>query len=254
MKKFRWPLLVLLACVPAMTLAAPPGTMRLDLQHSGDAGSEQYALERVVVEPLPWPGNPARPLDDSNRGVNLFEVIDADSGEVVYSRGFSTVFGEWQSTAEARGMRRSFQESLRFPMPARPVQVRVSRRGADQRFVPVWSVAVDPAALDVERATRPAPARPVAIRENGPPAEKVDLLVLGDGYAADELEKFLADARRLTDHLFSVPPFKARAADFNVWRSPCPCRSRASAGHPRGPIAPAPWACATTSSAANAMP
>jgi hypothetical protein len=217
MKKFRWPLLVLLACVPAMTLAAPPGTMRLDLQHSGDAGSEQYALERVVVEPLPWPGNPARPLDDSNRGVNLFEVIDADSGEVVYSRGFSTVFGEWQSTAEARGMRRSFQESLRFPMPARPVQVRVSRRGADQRFVPVWSVAVDPAALDVERATRPAPARPVAIRENGPPAEKVDLLVLGDGYAADELEKFLADARRLTDHLFSVPPFKARAADFNVW-------------------------------------
>ena len=31
------------------------------------------------------------------------------------------------------------------------------------------------------------------------------------------MKKFEADAKRLADHLFTVSPFKERAADFNVW-------------------------------------
>lgn len=200
-----------------LAAAAPPATLRVDIQHGGDARSEFHALERVVVEPLPWAGNPARPIDDTNRGTNLLRVLDEKSGELLYSRGYSTIFGEWRSTAEAEGLQRSFQESLRFPMPAGPVQVEVMARGAGNEFVPVWQVRVDPASPDVERAPARAPAAPIAIRRNGEPSGKVDLLILGDGYAADELGKFEADARRLADHLFSVSPFKERAGDFNVW-------------------------------------
>lgn len=192
-------------------------TLRVDIQHSGDAKTEHYALERVVVEPLPWPGNPARPLDDSNRGSQKFEVVDPDSGKVLYSRGYSTVFGEWRTTDEAQATQRSLQESLRFPMPARPVLLKVYGRAADNAFAPLWSVRVDPQALGVDRVSQPAPAKQIAIRHNGDPADKVDLLLLGDGYAADEMDKFQAQARALADHLFSVSPFKERAADFNVW-------------------------------------
>ena len=53
---------------------AAPQTMRLDYIHSGNALDERYALDRIVIEPLPWPGNPARPIDTTNRGVNLVEV------------------------------------------------------------------------------------------------------------------------------------------------------------------------------------
>ncbi|WP_339826600.1 M64 family metallopeptidase [uncultured Arenimonas sp.] len=205
----------LLLALPAA--AAPPATLRVDIQHGGDAGTEHFALERLVVEPLPWPGNPARPLDDSNRGMNQVRVLDADTGQLLYSRGYSTIFGEWQSTGEAAGMQRSFQESLRIPMPEKPVTVQVLKRDAGNNFVPAWQVRVDPDSLDVERAPAKAPAKPIAIRDNGDPASKVDLLILGDGYAANELEKFEADARRLADHLFTVSPFKEREADFNVW-------------------------------------
>jgi hypothetical protein len=203
--------------VSTLALADPPATLRVDIQHSGDAKVEQFALERVVVEPLPWPGNPDRPVDDTGRGMNKFEVVDAASGKVLYSRGYSTIFGEWRTTDEAAATRRSFQESLRFPIPDAPVRVRVFGRDAANAFVEAWSVAIDPDALDVERVARPAPAQPIAIRHNGDPAHKVDLLLLGDGYAANELDKFAADARRLSDHLFTVSPFKERAADFNVW-------------------------------------
>mgnify|MGYP003633335673 FL=1 len=209
-------LLATLLALPAAA-AEPPATLRIDIQHGGDAKTEHFALERLVVEPLPWPGNPARPIDDSNRGVNLLRVLDPESGKVLYSRGYSTIFGEWQSTAEAESLQRSFQESLRIPMPPGPVTVQVLKRDAGNAFVPAWQVRIDPAALDVERAVAKAPAKPIAIRDNGDPAGKVDLLILGDGYAANELAKFEADALRLADHLFSVSPFKERETDFNVW-------------------------------------
>lgn len=212
----RW-LAALVLAWPLWAGAAPaPGTLRVDIQHSGDATSEHFALERVVLEPLPWPGNPARPIDRSNRGVNLFEVRDAASDQLLYSRGYSTVFAEWRSTAAAADGARSFQESLRFPLPDRPVLLRILARDAGNAFAPVWQVRVDPAALDVERGPAPAPARAIVLRDSGDPADKVDLLILGDGYTSDEMDRFEADARRLTGHLFSVPPFRERAGDFNV--------------------------------------
>ena len=55
------------------------------------------------------------------------------------------------------------------------------------------------------------------IQERGKPADKVDLLILGDGYTAAELDKFEADARRGAEALFAVSPFHERRDDFNVW-------------------------------------
>ena len=197
--------------------AAAPATMRVDIQHSGNAASESFALERVQVEALPWPGNPARPIDDTNRGVNRLEVVDPTTGKVLYSRGYSTVFCEWRTTDEAKSLARSFQESLRFPMPSAPVDVRIMARTPDNEFAPVWTVRVDPNALDVERVAGPAPAQPIKVHYSGDPAHKVDLLILGDGYTQAELPTFEAKARKLAAHLFSVSPFKERAGDFNVW-------------------------------------
>jgi len=51
----------------------------------------------------------------------------------------------------------------------------------------------------------------------GDPAAKVDFLILGDGYTAAERTKFEKDARRLTELLFAVSPFRERRSDFNVW-------------------------------------
>ena len=213
-----------LACfaLAASALAAPPQTLRVDLQHGGDAKTEHYALERVVVEALPWPGNPDRPIDDSNLGMNRFEVIDAASGKTIYSRGFSTIFGEWRSTGEAKELSRSFQESMRLPMPDAPVILRVSARDASNAFVPLWSAPLDPASTDIERVPAPAPAKPILIHGDGETAHKVDLLMLGDGYSRADLGKFEADARRMAAHLFTISPFKERAGDFNVWALTAP--------------------------------
>lgn len=80
---------LLALCASASALAAQPATMRVDYLHSGNALDEHYALERVVVEPLPWPGNLRQTIDTTNRGNNMVEVVDAKTGKLLYSRGFS---------------------------------------------------------------------------------------------------------------------------------------------------------------------
>jgi hypothetical protein len=217
---FRLPLrffAAALALVTGIACAAQPATVRVDYTHSGNALSDQYALERVVIEPLPWPGNMARNFDETNRGQNRVEVVDAKTGDLLYSRGFSTVFGEWRTTEEANKISRSFQESVRFPKPDRPVHVRILKRDERNGFSVAWSVEVDADAQEVVKKQPDLAAKPIPVHVSGPSADKVDLLIMGDGYTAAELKKFEADARRLTQYLFSVSPFKERARDFNVW-------------------------------------
>ncbi|HEV2880151.1 MAG TPA: IgA Peptidase M64 [Pyrinomonadaceae bacterium] len=192
-------------------------TMRLDFYHTGNAAQELFSVERVVIEPLPWPGNPRRMIDESNLGKYLFEVRDRQTNRLLYSRGFASIYGEWETSDEAKTVNRTFQESLRFPAPAAPVQILLKKRDAGNAFREIWTTNVDPRDIFVTNAKTPAPARLLEIEKNGDPSTKVDLLILGDGYTAAEAGKFEHDARRLTASLFQTSPFKERRRDFNVW-------------------------------------
>jgi hypothetical protein len=209
------PFLLLAAALQAQPAAVPPPTLRLDYFHAGTAAEERYSLDGMAVEG-PWPGNPGRPVDDTNLGKYLFEVRDRATNAVVYSRGFASIYGEWETTDEAAHGWRTFHESLRFPMPAGPAQVVLRKRDAAGLFHEAWTVAVDPRDPMIDR-TGPPKTRPWAVIENGKPSDKVDLLLLGDGYTAAEMDKWHADARRLTELLFATSPFRERRADFNVW-------------------------------------
>src|SRR5262249_354177 len=145
-----------LSTAASLACAAQPATVRVDYLHSGNALSENYAMEPVVIEPLPWPGDMSRVIDTTNRAPNKAEVPDAKRGQLVDSRTFSTIFGEWQSTEEASKANRGFGESVRFPKPDRPVKVRILKRDDRNEFSVVWSVDVDTDGLDVVRKQEPA--------------------------------------------------------------------------------------------------
>src|SRR6202011_3725699 len=107
----------------AFSAGAAPRTMRVDYFHTGTATEERFSLDRVVLEPLEWPGNPARAIDNTDLGKYFFELSDRASGRVLYSRGFASIYGEWETTPEAKERARTFSESLRFPTPGAPVQI-----------------------------------------------------------------------------------------------------------------------------------
>ena len=197
--------------------AAAPATMRVDYFHSGNHEREMFSLDQVVIEPLPWSGNMAEPHDRTRRGKYLFEIVDPDSGAIAWSRSFSSIYGEWETTGEARRINRSFHESVRFPAQDSAFELVLKKRGPDNSFAEVWRIGLDPDDVLVHRESAAFADQVVAIHEGGSPAGKVDLLLLGDGYTADERDRFLQTARELTDVLFATSPFKERRDDFNVW-------------------------------------
>jgi hypothetical protein len=215
------------ALLLALAVALPAGaatfdelfldkTMRVDYFHtSTPKGDEIVALDRVVSDG-PWSGSRASLIDRSNLGKYLYEVIDRRNNQVIFSRGFASVYGEYETTPEARERAATFHESLRFPWPKHPVQVTLKKRDAQQAFQQVWSTVIDPASRFVNPADVAPAGRVWSVFENGPASEKVDLLLIGEGYSEAELPKFRKDVERLVAKLFATEPFKSRKKDFNV--------------------------------------
>ena len=140
-----------------LSLAAPR-TMRIDYYHGGNSKDEWFTLDRTVLEPLEWPGNPDKAIDQSGLGNYMFEVREQGSGKLLYSRGFSSVFAEWKTTDEAQHANRTFSESLRFPSPSATVEISLKKRDENDPslgFHEVWKTTVDPKDKFVDRSLPP---------------------------------------------------------------------------------------------------
>lgn len=209
------------AALVLLTFSAPQAqepvhTWRVDFYQTGGPGIEAYSLDRIVVEPLPWPDSPEAAVAPAGIGNYRFDVLDAN-GRVVFARAFDPAFAEWLTTAEAKTLRRTFQDSLRFPAPQGKATVVLRKRNERGRYDEVWRLPVDPADPFVDRSLPPM-QQAIEIERHGEPRAKVDVLLLGDGYTSAECAaKFAGDARRMADALFAQEPFRTRRAAFNVW-------------------------------------
>ncbi len=206
-------------------------TLRLDYHHSGDISQERIAVDSVRLEG-PWPGSRTQLIDNTDLGRYRVVVLDPESNRPLYSRGFASIYGEWETTAEARDHWGTFHESQRFPEPKSPVQVVIEKRQPDGRFRQIFATMVDPASRFVDRS----PVGSVSVRtvlESGPSSTKVDLLFLGDGYTSSELPDWNRTVDGLVAALFAEEPYRSRKADFNV-RAIAVTSERSGVSNPRG--------------------
>ncbi len=192
-------------------------TLRIDYYSTGTRIGETISLDAIREEPI-WAGSKTNLLDRFNRGKYMVKVFDLATNNLIFSKGYATLFGEWLTTDEAaKGFQRSLHNSVLMPFPKNKVQVTISTRDEENILREIYSITIDPKTSDI-RKDRPYKNLNVdRILYHGDPSEKVDLLIIGDGYAKNEIEKLKRDADRFTDILFRHSPFKEKKDQFNVW-------------------------------------
>lgn len=177
--------------------------------------------EEVVVYPQQmkqehhWAGSKTKLVDPFDYGTYRFRVFDLESDSLIFSKGFSTLFQEWQTTAEAKKKTKTFYHAAIFPFPKKAIRLEIDARQWEGHFETIYSTTIDPKNYFIKKE-QPIEYKTVEILNNGSSENKVDLVILAEGYTKIEMDKFLEDAKRVTGNLFDVEPFKSEKNKFNV--------------------------------------
>lgn len=191
-------------------------SLRVDFALSGNAEEQSAALRQLREEPV-WGGPVKNLIDKFIYGSNYINLYDKQSGRLIYSRGFNTLFDEWITTDQAKNETQSWDNSVSVPFPKRTIILEITaRERKTNKFHPLLRMDVDPGSIFIDKG-KLKENKIARIQHKGDPAEKVDLVFIGEGYTASEQEKFEADARRFTELLFKTDPYGSRRDDFNVW-------------------------------------
>lgn len=191
------------------------GVLRFDYLLSGKSDYAKVTELQQKREPV-WGGTQKLLVEELVLGNYRFTVMDVTTNVPIYRQGFSPLFQEWQTTAEAKKMERAFYQVLRFPFPKTKVLLEIDFRNREGKFRNIYSTIVDPSDYFITREL-PITSEFVMLKKSGDPSEKVDVAILAEGYKKEEMGKFVKDAGRLTDALFSVEPFASRKSKFNIY-------------------------------------
>jgi hypothetical protein len=191
------------------------GTFRFDYLLSGTNNTVKVIEVQQKWEPY-WSGSAKISIDAQSLGNYRLNVRDLESQQLIYRQGFSPLFQEWQTTAEAKKMERAFYQVLRFPFPKKKVVMEIEFLTRGGQFEKLYTAIVDPANYFISREM-PLKNDVRVIKKSGEPAGSVDVAILAEGYKKEEMGKFIKDASRLTDSLFQVEPFASGKMKFNVY-------------------------------------
>ena len=76
-------------------------SLRIDFALSGNAEGQRAAIEQLREEPT-WGGPQKNLVDEFHYGGYYVRIYDKASGELIYSKGFNTLFEEWLTTDQAK--------------------------------------------------------------------------------------------------------------------------------------------------------
>jgi hypothetical protein len=193
-------------------------TLRIDYYHIGDARSEFITLDQLYQYGT-WAGNQKNLIDNFNNGKYYCKVYDAGSNKLIFSKGYDTYFGEYRTTTPAiNGVKRSYSETILVPFPKNKIKFVIESRTKEQELVPLFQTEITPS--DDKIISKNVVDKNVRVYKSfigGDPHDKVDVVILGEGYDSNEDLKFLEDMKKFTEIFFEQEPYKTYKDRFNIY-------------------------------------
>lgn len=195
-------------------------TLRMDYIRAGNSDTSFIFFKELRQEPF-WGGSHTNLIDTFSYGDYRLLVFDAQTDSLIYSRGYSSLFFEWQTTSEAKKMQRSFAESVLMPFPKNDIRIELQKRNPELIFQTIYTQNVSPDSYFIKKeALAGFPVKKIV--DSGEPHQKLDIVFLPEGYTAAEMEKFSKDAERFAGYLFDVEPFGENKDKINLWTVEAP--------------------------------
>ena len=213
------PLLVAFLLLP-VSLAAQPlpaplteRTLRVDYIFSGTDKTCSIALDALSCFDG-WAGRRVHLDSLALRGNGQIRMHDAETGRLLYCNSFSTLFQEWQATEEATQVAKSFENVFLLPMPSVPVDVTVVLYDFHNRIAARLTHRVDPSDILIRRTGATPPATRDLLR-SGSPETCIDVVILPEGYTAEEMDLFYRDAQAAVESFLNHRAFSELRDRFN---------------------------------------
>ena len=202
-------------------------TLRLDYIFAGSNKTQDIYFEQACSTPC-WAGRRSRLTEMPLRGNGQITLRSHETGQLLYTHTFSTLFQEWQATEEATKVKKAFETSYNVPMPKQPVDVTVTLTDFHNKVVAELTHTVDPNDILIRPVSQgDAPVRYIW-RGEGSVTDCIDLAIVAEGYIAGQMEKFYTDCQRVVDALFAHEPFTSLKSRFNVVAIACPSQEGGS--------------------------
>ncbi|PKP37620.1 MAG: hypothetical protein CVT98_05865, partial [Bacteroidetes bacterium HGW-Bacteroidetes-15] len=113
--------------------------LRIDYFLAGNSTSQRFYLDEIKMEPH-WSGSHGKTVSGLNLGTHMVEVADKESGQIIYTQGFCTLFQEWQTVKEATYLDRAFEQVTRIPFPRNEVLITFKNRDKEGKFVELYQL------------------------------------------------------------------------------------------------------------------
>lgn len=196
-------------------------SLRFDFYHVGNKTSEEIIFDELIEEPI-WGGSKINLIDTLNIGEYKIALFTKDGLEI-YSRGFSTLFKEWQTTKEAKTLSRAFSGAVLMPYPKEKVTLKLYTRDSMNVFTELYSLEIDPSNYFIREGNEEQ-YDVQKIKFNGDASEKYDIVFLPEGYTKGEMDKFINDCKNLSNYLSNYSPFSELDTLINFWAVKAPSK------------------------------
>lgn len=209
-------------------------TLRIDYTFAGNAAKQDIALDELVAEPRWW-GKRQRLTELPVEGNGQIIVRNHRSRRVIYRNSFSTLFQEWLSYDEAKGaLRRSFENVFLVPMPKDTADITVELRDNRHQVTCSFTHQVAPRDILIRRLGFDHVTPYVTLQRAADTTRCIHIAYIAEGYRQNEMEAFIADARRATEALFRHEPFTAMRDRFNIVAVEAPSQESGTSEPSRG--------------------
>lgn len=195
--------------------------LRIDLQLTGTKDSCSVSLISITKEPhFSCPQKSY--LDTFKYGEFSYELVDNKTNKIYFSNGFSSLFNEWQVGSTNQHDRFSVGKTLLLPISNTISCLNIYQHKNGTKKL-VGSFTIDPQTIKSSELTDAI--LPQKISYKGNPINKLDILILGDGFAKNDIADFNSIAESFMNSLLAVSPFSKYKNQINFW-SICPIEAK----------------------------